>query len=144
MHAYLTVVDPPDLAGQHGHDQQIAVRQPPEPRWSLVAHVDHGLTGPVGRYRVDPMLVEVAVPESPLVPTRAFAEVQSVDQQGGFVHRSLRPRGRRESRFTGDPDLRRAGPPESESEPLSVDVGEPTDHFADIATGDNGLVMFDD
>ena len=106
MHGNLAGSDTPDLTGRHGHYEQVAVWEPTEPGGTLLTHLDHRLPITDGIDGIDPVLVEVAVPESSVMPARAFAEVQAIDQQGGLVHWILHPTGFQESRFAESPQQR--------------------------------------
>src|SRR5581483_10980179 len=72
-------LDPDDGAGLAGHDQQAPVRQPAEPG-GLAGHLDldPGVARLVGR--AHGAGVEVHVPEAAVVPARALAEEEPVEE----------------------------------------------------------------
>ena len=80
----------------HGHDQQVAVGQPPEAR-GLALDLEHGLLAAVGVVGEDRAAVEVRGPPAAVVPARALEVGAALEQrrQGSFVMLSLlRPRRR--------------------------------------------------
>jgi hypothetical protein len=79
-----------DPSRRHGDHQERAVRQPAQARRLLCAQVQDGLAFPESRYRVHAALVEVAVPEAPVVPAGPLTEVEAIDQQFKFRHDDLR------------------------------------------------------
>jgi hypothetical protein len=74
-------LDPTELLRFHCNDEEAAVGQPAESRGLVVDHfhLSPDIAGEIGRE--DPMSVHVAEPQSFLVPTRAFAKPETVQNR---------------------------------------------------------------
>ena len=72
------VLDPAELLRFHCDDEEAAVGQPAEARRLVVDHfhLSPDIAGEIGRE--DPMSVHVAEPQSFVVPARAFAKPETV------------------------------------------------------------------
>ena len=69
-----------DPAARHEHDDECAVGQPADARRAIVEPAERRRALATGSDAVDRALVEVGVPQRPVVPARAFTEVDPVDE----------------------------------------------------------------
>jgi hypothetical protein len=86
MHSDLDAVVAENAPAKHSHDQEVPIRKPPQTGGLFLPEVQNRFPLAVGGDRVHPVLEEVGIPQLSVTPTRAFAEVETIDEKIDFVH----------------------------------------------------------
>ena len=80
MHSDPSAVVAKNASSKHSHNEEVPIRKPSQTGRLFISKVQNCFPPPIGGDRVHPVLEEVGIPQLPIAPPGAFAEVETVQE----------------------------------------------------------------